>query len=121
MLPKSRFNPSVAWPSRAIGFQGILLSMPASLAWNIGIADWFVTMMVTAVLAVRVRALKKQGRALEVPSIRSTLFNNIPYWRFLLSREHREIGDAMVSYCVWLIRLGIAVFLSSFLLDFVRA
>ncbi len=71
-------------------------------------------LVVNIVLAVRVGALKKQGRALKNPSLRSTMFNNLPYWRFLFGREHLDIGDTVVSFCVWAIRLGVVVSLGVF-------
>lgn len=116
VVPVARFGVLDKLPSRA--WEGNAL-----LAMHILIADVLATLFVQIVLAVRVGALKRKGRALMVPSVLSTLFNfnNLPYWRFLLSREHIDIRDAAVSICVWAIRLGVVVLLATFVVDLAHA
>jgi hypothetical protein len=79
-------------------------------AWYVGVTSWFVIAASTVVMAFRVAALKKQGRALDVPSLISTVGNNIPYWLFLFSNRHGKIGDPTLTGAVWVTRAAVAAF-----------
>jgi hypothetical protein len=74
-------------------------------------------LVVQTLLAVRLKELRRVGRALSAPRIFNP-FNNLPVWAFLLGGAHKSIGDEAVTFYVWTLRLLVVGWLVLFIANF---